>query len=142
MAAVPLDPPRPDPVRSGNAAAYLGIESSRSGAGSQMLPTRQLSDHGRLMRRRLQLLALAAVGLMLGGCTKTAAGPHSADGDLKLICDFATRQVLKKGLNSESYVDFATQGKALELSSPVVAQAWAAFLSAPPQRRRPRAPQA
>jgi hypothetical protein len=72
---------------------------------------------------------------MLGGCPKAAAGPHSADGDLKLICDLATRQVLKKGLTGESYMDFAKQGKALELSSPVVAQAWSAFLSAPPQRR-------
>jgi hypothetical protein len=86
------------------------------------------------VRRNPQLLALAVVGLALGGCSKSVQ-PRSADGDLKQICELATRQVLQKGLTSESYVEFAKKGRTLELSSPIVVQAWSAFLSAPPQRR-------
>jgi hypothetical protein len=86
------------------------------------------------MRPKPLLFAFAAAGLLWGGCNKSAES-HSAGGDLKRICDLATHQVLAKGLTAESYVDFAKQGRALEISSPIVAQAWTAFLGAPPQRR-------
>ena len=86
------------------------------------------------MRQKPLLLAWVAAGLLWGGCNKSGDA-HSGGGDLKVICDLATRQVLAKGLTAESYADFAKQGRALEISSPVVAQAWNAFLGAPPQRR-------
>ena len=86
------------------------------------------------MRPKPLLFALVASGLLWGGCNKSADS-HSGGGDLKVICELATRHVLAKGLSPESYAEFAKQGRALEISSPIVAQAWNAFLSAPPQRR-------
>ncbi|HEX4620270.1 MAG TPA: hypothetical protein VH208_01770 [Myxococcaceae bacterium] len=86
------------------------------------------------MRPKPLILAIASLGLAWGGCNKSTDS-HSAGGDLKQICDLATHQVLAKGLTAESYAEFAKQGRALQISSPIVAQAWTAFLNAPPQRR-------